>query len=118
MCRRVPPCTGLLESALHKLCRPMTLPTIYGNHFSSLHSSHLSWLASLLGATISNGNIVAVWAETSAVKHIMAAICSLVILHVCSVWALFVPARPNYTVPTVIGWAELGIYFQLDQLSI
>ncbi len=56
--------------------------------------------------------------ETSAVKHIMAAICSLVILHVCSVWTLFVPARPNYTVPTVIGWAELGIYFQLDQLSI
>jgi hypothetical protein len=45
----------------------------------------------------------------------MLANCSLVILHACSVWALFAPARPNYTVPTVISWASLGIYFQPDQ---
>jgi hypothetical protein len=49
------------------------------------------------------------------VTQITVAICSLALLHACGVWALFVPARPNYTVPAVISWATLGVYFQLDK---
>jgi hypothetical protein len=72
---------------------------------------HFGWL---LIATVANVNIVVVWAKASAVAQITVAICSLALLHACGVWALFVPARPNYTVPIVISWATLGIYFQLD----
>jgi hypothetical protein len=72
---------------------------------------HFGWL---LCATLVNANTVVVWANASAVTQITVAICSLAVLHACGVWALFVPARPNYTVPLVISWATLAIYFQLD----
>jgi hypothetical protein len=74
-------------------------------------SIHFGWL---LCATLVNANIVVVWAGAPAVTQITVAICSLVLLHACGVWALFVPARPNYTVPAVIGWAALGVSFRLE----
>lgn len=75
-------------------------------------SIHFSWL---LCATLVNANVVVVWAKANAVTQITVAICSLVMLNACGIWALFVPARPNYTVPTVISWATLGVYFRLDK---
>jgi len=74
-------------------------------------SIHFGWL---LCATLVNANVVVVWAKANAVTQITVAICSLALLHACGVWALFVPSRPNYTVPSVISWATLGVYFRLN----
>eukprot|EP00590_Aulacoseira_subarctica_P006050 CAMPEP_0172416750 /NCGR_PEP_ID=MMETSP1064-20121228/3251_1 /TAXON_ID=202472 /ORGANISM="Aulacoseira subarctica , Strain CCAP 1002/5" /LENGTH=316 /DNA_ID=CAMNT_0013154633 /DNA_START=74 /DNA_END=1024 /DNA_ORIENTATION=- len=75
---------------------------------------HFAWI---LCATLVNTNVVVVWATASAVTQITVAICSLALLHACGVWALFVPDRPNYTVPVVIFWATIAVYFELDNPS-
>lgn len=75
-------------------------------------SIHFGWVAC---ATLVNANVVVVWAKASAVTQITVAICSLALLHAVGVFSLFVPDRPNYTVPGVISWATLGIYFALDK---
>jgi hypothetical protein len=73
---------------------------------------HFGWI---LCATLINVNIVVVWFKAPAVTQITVAICSLALMYACSVWALFVPTRPNYTVPAAITWAALGVYFQLAE---
>ena len=75
---------------------------------------HFAWI---LCATLVNTNVVVVWATASVVTQITVAICSLALLHACGVWALFVPDRPNYTVPVVISWATIAVYFELDNPS-
>lgn len=69
----------------------------------------------ILCASLVNANIVVVWTKAPAVTQITVAICSLALIYAYAVWALFVPTRPNYSVPAAISWAALGVYFQLGE---
>ena len=59
-------------------------------------------------ATLVTTNIVVVWAKASAVVQLTVGICSLALLVGAAIFALFVPARPNYTVAGVISWATVN----------
>merc|ERR1712038_62139 len=72
---------------------------------------HGGWITA---ATALNVNVVVVDSMASAATQLAVGIVSLAVLHAISVWHLFGYARPNYTIPIVLIWANGWIYGELQ----
>lgn len=75
-------------------------------------SIHGGWLTA---ATALNVCVIPVEYEASAATQLTVANICLAVLHALSVWHLFGYARPNYTIPGVLIWANGWIYGELQE---
>jgi hypothetical protein len=71
---------------------------------------HFGWI---ICATAVNTNVVVVAMNQPAAVQLCVGIISLAVLHAVALWALYFPARANYTVPCVISWANGAIAAEL-----
>jgi hypothetical protein len=71
---------------------------------------HFGWI---ICATLLNVNIVVVNMQQPAAVQLCVGIICLAVLHAVALWALYFPARANYTLPCVIAWANGAIASQL-----
>jgi len=71
---------------------------------------HFGWI---ICATAVNTNVVAVSMNQPAAIQLFVGIISLAVLHAVALWALYVPCRPQYTIPCVIAWANRAIASEL-----
>lgn len=71
---------------------------------------HFGWITA---ATLLNVNVVTVKVGPGAGTELAVGIVSLAILHAISVVVLFLPKRPQYTIPCVLAWANGAIYYEL-----
>lgn len=76
---------------------------------------HCGWLTA---ASIVNVNLVVVDSDASAAVQLAVGIVSLAYLHAVSVWVLFgLKRNPNYTIASVLAWANGWIYAELKSPS-
>lgn len=71
---------------------------------------HGGWITA---ASALNVNVQAVASNAPADIQLALAIVCLAVLHAISVWVLFFPERPNWTIACVLGWAFGYIYHEL-----
>lgn len=72
---------------------------------------HCGWLTA---ASALNVNVLVVQQDASAAVQLAVGIVSLAILHAISVWVLFGIRRANYTIASVLAWANGWIYAELQ----
>mmetsp|Transcript_28501 Transcript_28501/g.62690 ORF Transcript_28501/g.62690 Transcript_28501/m.62690 type:complete len:334 (-) Transcript_28501:69-1070(-) len=73
---------------------------------------HAGWITA---ASALNTSVVAVWQQASAPIQLGLGIVSLAVLHAVSVWVLFnLKKGPNYTIASVLSWANGWIYYELQ----
>jgi len=73
---------------------------------------HGGWITA---ATALNIAVVTVDNQSSAATQLCVGIICLAVLHALSVWHLFGYAKPNYTIPAVLIWANGWIYAELQE---
>jgi len=73
-------------------------------------SVHAGWITA---ASALNANVLVVSMDQPADIQLAVGIVSLAVLHAISVWVLFFPGRPNWTIACVLSWALWWIYAEL-----
>jgi benzodiazapine receptor len=72
---------------------------------------HCGWICA---ATALNVNVVVVFYGASIPTQLTVGILSLAVLHAVALFVLYVPNKPNYTIPLVLAWANGAIASELS----